>query len=90
MTDQQTIEANQTSHTPASYKAEVVQAAQLLVNLGVLDNLDSDANLVKAVKAVQSTINELEQDNNAEIKRLNEIIENNNAEIDRLNELLGY
>jgi hypothetical protein len=50
---------NQTSHTPASYKAEVARAAQLLVNLGVLDNLDSDANLVKAVRAIS---NKLERD----------------------------
>jgi hypothetical protein len=50
---------NQTSHTPASYKVEVAQAARLLVNLGVLDNLDSDANLVKAVRAIS---NKLERD----------------------------
>jgi tRNA C32,U32 (ribose-2'-O)-methylase TrmJ len=87
MTDQQTIEANQTSHTPASYKEKVARAAQILANLGVLDNLDSDANLVKAV---QATINKLEQDKIAEIKRLNGLIEDINAEIDRLNELLGY
>lgn len=48
--------AKQTPHTSASYKAEVARATQLMVNLGVLDNLDSDANLVKAVRAISDKL----------------------------------